>query len=143
MDETWLNETDFRRCKWREYGDKNVVPIHSLAPRITLIAALDTMGSIYITLTQANSNNKTMEIYFYHLVGKLDKERPGWRDDTVLLLDGASYHRSASTLNVLKFLRVPTLIFGPHSYDISPCELFFSFIKSSELNPAYLPTGKK
>ena len=98
IDETWINESDFRRRKWREYDGTNAVPTHSLTPRITLIAALDTMGNIYLTLTQANSNNKTMEIYFYHLVAKLDRERPNWRDDTVLLLDGASYHRSASTL---------------------------------------------
>ena len=143
IDESWLNESDFRRSKWRESDGTNVVPIHTMLPRITVIVALDTLGNVYITLSQANSNNKTMEIYFHHLVGKLDRERPDWRDDTVLLLDGASYHKSSSTLSVFKSLRIPVMILGPHSYDIAVCELFFSFLKSSEMNPMFQPTGKK
>ena len=31
-------------------------------------------------------------IFLVHLVQQLDTERPSWRDDTVLLLDGARYH---------------------------------------------------
>jgi len=27
MDETWLNEFDFRRMKWREYGTENISSI--------------------------------------------------------------------------------------------------------------------
>lgn len=92
MDETWLNECDFRRMKWREHDTSNIFPGSPLSPRITLIAALDTMGNVYLTLTQANSNNKTMEIYFHHLAAKLDKERPQWREDTVIILDNAPYH---------------------------------------------------
>ena len=65
IDETWINETDFRRMKWRPPGDSNVQSAVQLSPRITLIAALDTLGNAYLTLTQANSNNKTMEIYFH------------------------------------------------------------------------------
>ena len=64
VDETWLNELDFRRMKWREYGTSNINHGFPLSPRITVIAALDTLGNIYLCLTQAHSNNKTMEIYF-------------------------------------------------------------------------------
>ena len=35
-----------------------------------------------------------MEIYFLALVKKLDKIKPTWRNKTVILLDGASYHKS-------------------------------------------------
>ena len=51
IDESWLNETDFRRMKWREYGSSNTVPGWPLAPRITVIAALDSLGNVYLTLT--------------------------------------------------------------------------------------------
>ena len=143
IDETWINECDFRRMKWRAYGSTNVIPAVSLTPRVTMIAALDTLGNVYLTLTQANSNNKTMEIYFHQLCAKLDKERPEWRKDSIVVTDNACYHNSASTLRVLKDLRVPVLFFGPHSYDLAACELFFAFIKSTHLNPTFLPTGKK
>ena len=143
IDETWINESDFRRMKWRAYGETNIVQSVSLTPRVTLIAAVDTLGNVYLTLTQANSNNKTMEIYFHCLAAKLDRERPNWRDDSIVVFDGAAYHRSASTLRVLSELKVPVMFFGPHSYNLAPCELFFAFVKSTHLNPTYLPTGKK
>ena len=92
MDETWLNECDHRRMKWREYDSSNIVPGVQLTPRITLISAIDTMGNVYLSLTQANSNNKTMELYFHHMAAKLDRERPQWREDSVFCLDNAPYH---------------------------------------------------
>jgi len=143
LDESWINETDFRRMKWRPPGDSNVQPALQLSPRITLIAALDTLGNAYLTLTQANSNNKTMEIYFHQLAAKLDRERPSWREDSVIITDNAPYHVSASTQRVLQDLRIPILFFGPHSYNIAVCELFFAFVKSTHLNPTFMPTGKK
>jgi len=143
IDETWINETDFRRMKWRPPGDTNVQSAVQLSPRITLIAALDTLGNAYLTLTQANSNNKTMEIYFHQLAAKLDRERPNWRADTVVVTDNAPYHISASTQKVLQDLRIPILFFGPHSYNIAVAELFFAFVKSTHLNPTFMPTGKK
>jgi len=51
VDESWLNECDFRRMKWREYGSTNTIPGLQLVPRITVIAALDSLGNIYLTLT--------------------------------------------------------------------------------------------
>ena len=63
-----------------------------------MIAGLDTTGRLYLSLIQANSNNKMMEIYFRSLTKKLDKERPGWKKDTVILLDNAPYHTSQGTL---------------------------------------------
>jgi len=78
VDETWVNETDFRRRKWRPYGSTNAVPTATMTPRVTMIAALDSLGNVYLCITQANSNNKTMEIYFHHLVARLNRERPGW-----------------------------------------------------------------
>ena len=33
-----------------------------------------------------------MLAFLQHLVAELDEERPGWKTDTVILLDGARYH---------------------------------------------------
>jgi len=35
-----------------------------------------------------------MEVFFQHFAAKLDQERPQWREDSVILLDGAAYHNS-------------------------------------------------
>ena len=107
-----------------------------------MIVGLDTHGSVYLTLVQANSNSKIMEIYLHQLAKTLDLERPGWRKNTCLMLDNAPYHSSPSTLRVLEKLKIPVLFTGPHSYDASPCELFFAHFKRADINPNRLATGK-
>ena len=79
---------------------------------------------------QSNSNNKVMEILLRQLVLKLDKEDASWRDKRVLLLDGAPYHTSESTLQLMEGLQIPVLFTGPHSYDAVPIELLFASFKS-------------
>ena len=69
------------------------------------------------------------------LVKKLDKIRPNWREKTVILLDGASYHNSKSTIQVFERLRIPVMFLAPHSYNVAPCELYFAWFKMDDINP--------
>lgn len=66
-----------------------------------MIACLDTKGSIYLSLVQANSNSKIMEIFFQALINKLDKEKSTWRKDTVIMMDNAPYHTCSATMDLL------------------------------------------
>ena len=43
---------------------------------------------------------------------------------------------------MLKQLRVPVMMQGPHSYDVAPCELLYSRFKAADINPRHVPTGK-
>ena len=79
IDETWLDTSDYRRMKWRPKYSTNSMPIVQLAPRISMIVAMDTLGSVYLTLTQANTTTQVIEIYLRQLTLKLDKDRPYWR----------------------------------------------------------------
>ncbi len=49
-----------------------------------MIAALDTEGRLYYTLSQANTDQNVMLVLLTHLVEVLDQEIPSWRDDFVL-----------------------------------------------------------
>jgi hypothetical protein len=73
IDETWLGMSDFRRRKWRAHGTTNSVAKMMMQPRISMIAGLDSIGNVYLSLVQSNSNNKVMEVFFQQLVKKLDK----------------------------------------------------------------------
>ena len=57
-----------------------------------MIAAVDTEGFIYASLTQVITNTPIMKMYMTRLAETLDRNRPDWRSDTVFLLDGANYH---------------------------------------------------
>ena len=52
------------------------MPKKSMQPRITMFVGLDTFGQTYLSLLQANSNERTMEIFLRQLVLKLDREDP-------------------------------------------------------------------
>ena len=73
------------------------------------------------------------------LVKKLDKLNRQWREKTVILLDGASYHNSKTTIQVFEEHKIPVMFLGPHSYNVAPCELYFAWFKKAEINPRKLP----
>ena len=118
------------------------MPIKSVLPRISLITALDNFGKVYVCLTQVNTDSKVMGLYINELVKLLDREDSHWRDKTILLHDGAKYAQSKSTENALNDLKVPFMLSAPHSYNIAPIEIVFSALKSGNLNPEALATGR-
>ena len=54
-----------------------------------MIACLSSLGEVHFALTQANTNEHIMEIFLHQLASNLDRERPGWREQFVIFLDGA------------------------------------------------------
>ncbi len=56
VDESWLNESSFTRKMWCPGSAAATVTLRSVTPRLSLIAALDTDGRVYFTLTQANTD---------------------------------------------------------------------------------------
>jgi hypothetical protein len=142
MDESWLGMSDFRRRKWQAPNTTNSVAQLQTADRISVIMALDTTGEVYLSLLQSNSNGNVMDIYFRQLVLQLDRARPRWRENTVILMDNARYHWSKTTTKTLKALGVPVMYTGPHSYAASPCELWFAAFKSRDINPRRVSLSK-
>ena len=144
IDQTWLGQSDFRRRKWRPHRHTNSVAQLALAPRISVIAALDTDGEVYLTLHQANTNGDNMILFFKHLILSLDKNKPTWRKTHVWMLDNATWNKSTKVLEFLEDFQVPVLYTGSYSYDagklfvfltdllllIAPIELLFAAFKS-------------
>ena len=60
VDETWLGMSDFRRRKWTFMDRPDSVKKKQVQPRVSMITGLDTRGSLYISLVQANSNSSVM-----------------------------------------------------------------------------------
>ena len=114
-----------------------------MQPRISMITALDTDGNVWFSLLQANSNSEVMGMFFSHFIMMLDVERPGWRKETVILLDNAPYHQSSTTMAFFKEHQVPVMFTGPHSFDASPIELLFAAFKRADINPQQFKLGKK
>ena len=81
--------------------------------------------------------------FLCHLAKQLDSERPSWREDTVILLDGARYHTGACIREYMRKLELDVIWSAPYSYSTAPIELLFGSLKFGELNPENKPAGKK
>ena len=108
-----------------------------------MIMALDNFGEVYACFTQVNTDSKIMGLYLQELIKMLDEEDKNWRTTTILMHDGAKYAQSKNTSSILRDLRVPFMLLAPHSYNVSPIKLLFGAIKTNQLNPDQLPTGKR
>lgn len=142
IDETWLPHLDFRRMKWRQRGERNTVSYKPLSHRINMIAALDTQGKLYLSLTQFNTDSDVMLMFLSRLALVLTEESPDWRDDTYWLLDNAPYHRSKEVREHLLKLGVKVILSGQYAYEAAPVELFFNYYKQEQQNPEHRATGK-
>lgn len=143
VDESLLGQSDFRRRKWMVPGTSNSVAKKALQPRVSMIAALDNLGGVFISLVQGNSNSKIMEVYFQTLCRKLEKEDKAYKDNVVVLLDNAAYHTCPATLSVLRRLQLQVLFTGPNSYLAAPVELLFGAFKQADINPRKVMTAKR
>jgi hypothetical protein len=56
LDESWLSEADFRRKKWRLRGQTNSVKERVITPTVNMIAAIDTEGSLYLSMNQVKTD---------------------------------------------------------------------------------------
>ena len=129
IDETWLSFLDFRGRKWRARGEKNTVSYKQLSHRVNMIAALDTDGRLYLSLTQFNTDSDVMLMFLSRLANVLTEERADWRDDTYWLLDNAAYHRSREVRQHLLKLGVKVILSGQYAYEAAPVERFFAYYK--------------
>ena len=84
-----------------------------------------------------------IQLFLGRLLVILAKEDPSWRDRTVFLLDGASYHKSEATRKFLDNLGIRVMISAPYSFAAAPVELFFAYFKKGNINTQGLPMGKK
>ena len=143
IDETWINETSHTRKTWAPRDGSGNVKLNTVSPRLSMITALDTEGRIWFSLSHANTDSNTMMVFLHYLMKALDNETPDWRDNTLLLWDNASYHRSHETKTIVQKMGLKIIYSGPYGYSASPIELLFGSLKVGEINLEDVPTGKR
>ena len=76
-------------------------------------------------------------------MARLDVESPGWQEESIILLDNASWHNSGEMKERLAKMQLPIIYSAPYSYSTAPIELLFSALKLGDINPNGHPTGKR
>lgn len=130
------------------------MPQSDIAPKLTLTTAIDTFGEAYFSISQHVADTDTYCLYLSRLLDVLHAEDPNYRRSLVLMMDGASAHKSAITRAFLARAEVDVVLMAPygfttckcqHNRDIfaAPCERWFAAFKSSNLNPRKVKMTKK
>ena len=78
IDESWINETSFTRKTWSKRDGRGNTQLNSVSPRLSMIAAIDTDGRVWFTLSHANTDSNMMALFLHSLTKTLDRETPGW-----------------------------------------------------------------
>ena len=98
IDESWLAESNFHRHNWDRRGDSHSQPTNLMGRKVNMIAAVSSEGYVWLGLTQANTDEDIMRLFLSKLALVFTKQLGrGWREKVVILIDGASYHRSKET----------------------------------------------
>ena len=92
VDESWLPSADFRRRRWKRRGLLNSAPDKLLSQKINIITAMSSDGDVWISLTTCNTDSDVLMVFMTRFANLLTGECEGWRDNTILLLDGVSRH---------------------------------------------------
>ena len=104
IDESWIAEIDYSRKMWCPSKAPCTVSEKSIGIRHSFIVALDTEGNVYYALTHANTDSDVMLSFIRRLEIVLNNESPDWKENSIILLDGAKYHTSEKTRDTLKKL---------------------------------------
>ena len=67
VDETWVAATNYRRRVWHPKNQPSSQKINPVAPRITMITAVDNYGEVYLRMMQSNCNQDTFCLYLMNL----------------------------------------------------------------------------
>ncbi len=134
---------DMRHMKWRKQGQTNSVSFKQIIPRLSVLTAISTEGESYLSVSNATTDTDTFRLFIQQLEIKLTTERPGWKEDTVILIDNAKYHSAGLTREYFAHHGIRIMFTGPYSYSGSPVELYFAALKSTNLNPTMHATGKR
>ena len=143
IDETWVNETNFTRKTWASKDGTGNTMLNAVSPRVSMIAAIDTDGRIWFTLSHSNSDAQMMKLFLHSLTKALNSETPGYETNTYALWDNAKYHQQPEVKALASKLGLKMIFSGPYSYSSAPIETLFSQLKSGCLNKERIPTTKR
>ena len=57
-----------------------------------MVAALDTHGRVWYSLSQCTGNKDTFALFLEQLASMLDAEEPKWQDNIIFMMDNAAVH---------------------------------------------------
>jgi hypothetical protein len=144
IDESVLQTEPNSHKSWQPKCKKTFRYIRSHNYCMGMILAVSSTGRVLCTYVKGSNNQTTLMMFMNSMVGILDSEDANWRERTAFVLDNSTYHQGKGFKEYMEKLRVPLIFTGPYSFDGSPVERIFAFVKRhtrDELNYLKLGSG--
>ena len=81
---------------------------------LSMIAAVSSDGRLMYTINSGKNNSSTFMLFIIKLSNFLDEINLNWRQNTIIMIDNAPYHRSRVMMEKYQVLKVPVLFLGPY-----------------------------
>ena len=135
IDESIFYTTDSRTMTWSPKNKRLYLKHATRLSSLSIIAGVSTSEEVFFTINRGNNNSQTFFCFLLKLVQCLNRKDINWRSNTILLMDNAANHRSASLMQKYEELQHPICFLGPYQFRSAPVEKLFSYIKNNDLNP--------
>ena len=94
IDESSISCTDSRSREWWHIKQKNQETRNRRLSNVNVSFGISNYGEFFYTVNYGKTNSETFFIFLMKLIQKLSVDNIYWSQNTILLLDNASYHRS-------------------------------------------------
>ena len=81
---------------------------------LSLIAAVSSDGKFMYTINSGKNNSSTFMLFLIKLSNHMDTVSNNWRQNTIIMVDNAPYHRSKLIMVKYQVLKVPLMFLGPY-----------------------------
>jgi transposase len=86
-------------------------------------------------VNKGKTTSTTFTHFLMKVIRRLEAETPGSRSKVIFLLDNASFHKSAASLDFYRQAGIQVSFLAPYSFKMAAVEKLFAFVKARDLNP--------
>ena len=114
INESVVNKTDERHHGWCYPSKHNMVTTMQRLRSLSIITAVSSDGRFMYTVNNGKNNSNTFMLFLIKLSNHLDNTVANWRQNTIIMIDNAPYHRSKMMMEKYQVLKVPVMFLGPY-----------------------------
>ena len=95
-------------------GKRNMTTTMQRLRSLSIIAAVSSEGKFMFTINSGKNNSNTFMLFLIKLSNYLDSVNSKWRQNSIIMIDNAPYHRSMLMMKKYGLLKVPIMFLGPY-----------------------------
>ena len=104
VDESGFNYTSNKTYGWYRRNQSNLSTHQQHITNTTLVSAVTMAGDHYYCIVKNSHNRKSFCYFLTMLVRRLDETKPNWRQNSIILVDNATLHKTPEVYELVRKL---------------------------------------